>query len=140
MVQANSLAEPAEVYFGIPKLVMAGLIWLVIIGGIKRIGRVASRIVPIMSVIYILGALTVIIMNIDQIPAAFATIFHHAFNPTSAVGGFTGAAVAATLRFGIARGVFSNEAGLGSAPMAFAAAKTDDTGSGRISSDDRTVN
>jgi len=130
MVQANSLAEPAEVYFGIPKLViglvMAGLIWLVIIGGIKRIGRVASRIVPIMSVIYIVGALAVIMMNIDQIPGAFATIFHHAFNPTSAVGGFTGAAVAATLRFGIARGVFSNEAGLGSAPMAFAAAKTDE--------------
>ena len=129
MVQANSVAEPLHSYLGVPKVltgaVLGVLVWLVIIGGIKRIGKVASKIVPLMSAIYIIGSLSIIIINIAEVPAAFALIVRQAFNPTSAVGGFAGAVVMVTLRYGIARGVFSNEAGLGSAPMAHAAAKTD---------------
>jgi AGCS family alanine or glycine:cation symporter len=131
MAQANSVAEPVAAYFGIPKpitgLVLAVLVWLVIVGGIKRIGQVASKIVPFMSIIYVLGALGVILANIQEVPAAFGIIINSAFNPTSAVGGFAGATVAMALRFGVARGVFSNEAGLGSAPMAHAAAKTNES-------------
>lgn len=128
MVQANSVAEPALKVFGLPKaltgVVIAVLVFLVIVGGIKRIGKVASRLVPVMSVVYILGALTIIGMNISSIGSAFATIFSHVFSPSAAAGGFAGAAVAQAIRFGVARGVFSNEAGLGSAPIAHGAAKT----------------
>ena len=127
MVQANSVADPLEGTFGIPNLltgvVIATVVGLVIIGGIKRIGKVTSRIVPFMALIYIIGALAVLIANASQVPAAFATIFREALRPTSAVGGFAGATVAATLRYGVARGIFSNEAGLGSSPMAHSAAK-----------------
>ncbi len=130
MVQANSVAEPVAATFGLPKwitgLVMGVLVWLVIVGGIKRVGKVASRIVPFMSIAYIATALVVLIINFSAIPAAFAQIFSHAFTPTSATGGFAGAVVLLTLRYGVARGVFSNEAGLGSAPMAHAAAQTDE--------------
>ncbi len=127
MVQANSVADPLEGTFGIPTaltgVVIAAIVGLVIIGGIKRIGKVTSRIVPFMAVIYVIGALVVLIANASQVPAAFGTIFSEALRPTSAVGGFAGATVAATLRFGVARGIFSNEAGLGSSPMAHSAAK-----------------
>jgi len=128
MVQANSVAEPVQTYFGVPKLItgliMCALVFAVIIGGIKRIGQVASKLVPVMSVFYVLGALVVILMNIKGVPAAFAMIFHDAFNGTAATGGFSGAVVAQAIRFGVARGVFSNEAGLGSAPIAHGAART----------------
>ncbi|MFA9396801.1 MAG: alanine/glycine:cation symporter family protein [Clostridiaceae bacterium] len=128
MVQANSVAEPALKYFHIPKIVTGIIIGLlafaVIVGGIKRIGKVASRVVPFMTVFYFVGALIVIIMNIGAVPHAFAVIFHDAFTGSSAAGGFAGAAVAQSIRFGVARGVFSNEAGLGSAPIAHGAAKT----------------
>jgi AGCS family alanine or glycine:cation symporter len=128
MVQANSVAEPVQTYFGIPKLItgliMGGLVFAVIIGGIKRIGQVASKLVPVMSVFYILAALLVIFTHLDGVFAAFTMIFHDAFTGSSAVGGFTGAAVAQAIRFGVARGVFSNEAGLGSAPIAHGAAIT----------------
>jgi alanine or glycine:cation symporter, AGCS family len=128
MVQANSVANPLYDNFGVPKiltgLVMAALTAIVIVGGIKRIAKVAQRIVPLMSIIYVAGALIVLIMNVDKIPGAFATIFNYAFNPHAAAGGFLGATVAQAMRFGIARGVFSNESGLGSAPMAHAAART----------------
>ncbi|MCF8028620.1 MAG: sodium:alanine symporter family protein [Desulfobacteraceae bacterium] len=128
MVQANSVAEPVLTYFGIPKLVtgllIGGLVFLVIVGGIKRIGQVASRLVPIMAIFYVIGSLVVIFANISQVPAAFAMIFTDAFTGTAATGGFAGAAVAQVIRFGVARGVFSNEAGLGSAPIAWGAAKT----------------
>lgn len=128
MVQANSVAEPVQTYFGIPKLftglIIGILVFAVIVGGIKRIGQVASRLVPIMAVFYILGALVVIIMNIGEVPAAFGVIFNDAFTGTAATGGFAGAAVAQAIRFGVARGVFSNEAGLGSAPIAHGAART----------------
>jgi len=128
MVQANSVAEPALNSFGIPKLAtgitLGVLTLLVIIGGIKRIGQVASKLVPFMALFYIISALLIIILNIDKIGSAFSVIFAHAFTPSSAAGGFAGATVAQALRFGVARGVFSNEAGLGSAPIAHGAAKT----------------
>ena len=130
MVQANSVAEPVLTYFGIPKiitgLVIGALVFAVIIGGIKRIGKVASRLVPFMAIFYVLGALAVIVTHIEGIPAAFGIIFHDAFTGTAATGGFAGAAVAQAIRFGVARGVFSNEAGLGSAPIAHGAAKTEE--------------
>ncbi|MBC8316726.1 MAG: sodium:alanine symporter family protein [Desulfobulbaceae bacterium] len=130
MVQANSVAEPVLTYFGIPKIitgiVIGVLVFAVIIGGIKRIGRVASKLVPFMAVFYVIGALAVIATNIEGLPAAFALIFHDAFTGSAATGGFAGAAVAQAIRFGVARGVFSNEAGLGSAPIAHGAAKTEE--------------
>ncbi len=128
MVQANSVAEPMQTYFGIPKLVtglvIGGLVFAVIVGGIKRIGQVASRMVPFMAVFYILGSLVVIFRNYEMIPHAFALIFHDAFTGTAASGGFAGSAVAQAVRIGVARGVFSNESGLGSAPIAHGAART----------------
>jgi len=128
MVQENSVAKPLEENLGIPSLatglIVAFFVGLVIIGGIKRIGRVASRVVPFMCVVYILGALIILLNNFEKLPYAFALIIKHAFSPTSAFGGFLGATVAQTIRFGVARGLFSNEAGLGSASIAHSAAKT----------------
>ncbi|KPK99288.1 MAG: hypothetical protein AMJ90_09510, partial [candidate division Zixibacteria bacterium SM23_73_2] len=103
---------------------IAALVALVIIGGIKRIGKVASRIVPFMCVLYVGGALIILFLNLDKIPWAFGLILKHAFTPTSAAGGFLGATVSQTISFGVARGLFSNEAGLGSASIAHSAAKT----------------
>ncbi|BBO66889.1 transporter [Desulfosarcina alkanivorans] len=128
MVQANSVAEPLLDTFGVPKLVtglvIAVLCFAVIVGGVKRIGAVSSKVVPAMAVFYIVGALLVIFSHLGQVPAAFARIFHDAFSGTAATGGFVGAGVAQAIRFGVARGVFSNEAGLGSAPIAHGAAQT----------------
>ena len=128
MVQANSVAEPVLTYFGVPKiitgLVIGVLVFAVIVGGIKRIGQVATRLVPFMCVFYVLGALIVIIARIDQLPEAIVLIFREAFSGSAATGGFAGAAVSQAIRFGVARGVFSNEAGLGSAPIAHGAAQT----------------
>ena len=127
MVQANSVADGLGYIF--PDLndyrlfvgvVIAILVGLVIIGGIKRIAKIASRIVPFMAAVYCLAALLVLILNIQEIPAAFSTIINLALNPYAAGGGAIGAAI----QYGVARGVFSNEAGLGSAPMAHAAART----------------
>jgi len=105
-------------------LIVAVLVGVVVIGGIQRIGEVAGKLVPAMIVLYIGAALLVIIINITAVPAAIALIFTHAFTPAAAAGGFAGAAVAAAVRFGVARGVFSNESGLGSAAIAHAAAQT----------------
>ena len=128
MVQANSVAEPMRTYFGVPKiitgLVIGLLVFAVIVGGIKRIGQVASRLVPLMALFYIGGALIIIFMRFDAIPHALYLIFHDAFTGTAATGGFAGAAVSQVIRFGVARGVFSNESGLGSAPIAHGAART----------------
>jgi len=99
---------------------------LVILGGIRTIGKFTSFLVPFMIVIYVGASLWVLTINADQIPHAFQLIFYHAFNPAAASGGFVGATIAAAMRFGIARGVFSNESGLGSAPIAAAAARTND--------------
>jgi AGCS family alanine or glycine:cation symporter len=128
MVQANSVAEPLLSSLKIPKyatgIVIAFLVWLVIIGGIKRIAKVASFIVPFMAIVYVLSSLVIIAFNFQHIPHVIKLILKHALSPTAAVGGFAGATVAQVIRYGVARGVFSNESGLGSAPMAHAAAKT----------------
>ncbi|KYC44853.1 MAG: Sodium:alanine symporter family protein [Candidatus Methanofastidiosum methylothiophilum] len=97
---------------------------LVIFGGIKRIGEVTSYLVPFMSIMYILAALVIILIHFDRILYAFGSVIGYAFSPTAFTGGVAGFAVSRAIRFGIARGVFSNEAGLGSAPIAHAAAKT----------------
>ncbi|MEM7294639.1 MAG: sodium:alanine symporter family protein [Pseudomonadota bacterium] len=127
-VQVNSMAAALENSFSMPAwitgVVVAVLVGFVVLGGIRRIGDVAGKLVPTMIVLYIGAGLLVLLINIDKIPAAFGLIFHHAFNPVAAAGGFAGAAVAAAIRFGVARGVFSNESGLGSAAIAHAAAKT----------------
>lgn len=127
-VQANSVADALTTSFDIPAwltgLVIMGLAGAVIIGGIKRISSVAGRLVPLMAVAYLLAGVVVLVINAAAIPEALRLIVVHAFTPISAAGGFAGAAVAAAIRFGVARGVFSNEAGLGSAPIAHAAART----------------
>ena len=127
-VQVNSMATALAGSFGVPTwitgLIVAALVGIVIIGGIQRIGEVAGKLVPAMIVLYIGAALIVIIINITAVPAAIALIFTYAFTPAAAAGGFAGAAVAAAIRFGVARGVFSNESGLGSAAIAHAAAQT----------------
>ena len=129
MVQANSVAAALEASFKIPPLYtgifLAAAAALVILGGLKRIASVTEKIVPLMAVFYIIGALIILVLNIGGLPNAFALIFKHAFTPAAAVGGFAGAMVMTAMRRGIARGVFSNEAGLGSAPIAHAAARTD---------------
>ncbi|MCU7935224.1 MAG: sodium:alanine symporter family protein [Candidatus Thiodiazotropha sp. (ex Dulcina madagascariensis)] len=130
-VQANSVAQALleNSNLGIaPAItggVMAVLAALVLIGGIRRIAEVAGMLVPFMAIAYLLGGLVVLMLNLGAIPGAVAQIVEHAFTPTAATGGFAGAAVWAAIRFGVARGVFSNEAGLGSAPIAHAAAATD---------------
>ncbi|MBT6230270.1 MAG: hypothetical protein HOI47_26805, partial [Candidatus Scalindua sp.] len=100
------------------------IVGMVIIGGIKRIGKVASKLVPVMSSIYVAGALFIIFWNYDRIADSFYLIFKHAFTPTAATGGFAGATVLYAITWGVRRAAFSNEAGLGSAPIAHAAAKT----------------
>ena len=129
-VQANTVANAVESNFSVPPwgsgLIMAVLTGSVIIGGIRRLGAVAGALVPVMALAYISGALLIILINIEQVPEAVTTILSHAFSGTAATGGFAGASVLMAIRFGVARGVFSNEAGLGSAPIAHAAAKTKD--------------
>lgn len=129
MVQSNSVAESINATFGLPHwitgLVLAIGAALVIFGGINRIAQVTERLVPLMALFYIIGGLTIVIINAASIPAAFGQIFKGAFSSQSVVGGVAGFAVMHALRFGIARGVFTNEAGLGSGPIAHAAAKTD---------------
>ncbi len=129
-VQANSVADVVSAEFGlapgITGSVLAILVGAVILGGIQRIARVTSVLVPIMAVAYLLSGLLVIALNITEVPAAVVTILDSAFNGTAATGGFAGTTMMLALRMGIARGIFSNEAGLGSAPIAHAAARTDD--------------
>lgn len=128
MVQVNSMAAALQGSFGIPLwvtgVVTMIVVGLVILGGIKRIGKVAAALVPFMCVAYVIASLVVLIVNADKIPAAFETIFTYAFTPIAATGGFAGAAVIAAIRFGVARGIFSNEAGLGTAGIAQAAGTT----------------
>ena len=127
-VQANSVADVLQSSYDIPTWVTGAillvLVGAVILGGIKRIAQVAGKLVPFMAIAYLLAGLVVLTINSAEIPAAFGLIFTHAFSPVAATGGFAGAAVWAAIRFGVARGVFSNEAGLGSAPIAHASAQT----------------
>jgi len=129
-VQSNSIAQVIETNFGVTPMItgfiLMVLVGAVLIGGIKRIGSVAGALVPFMAVAYVIAGLVVLFINADQIGAAFALIFESAFTGHAAQGGFAGAAVWAAIRFGVARGVFSNEAGLGSAPIAHASAQTKD--------------
>jgi AGCS family alanine or glycine:cation symporter len=130
MNQANTVSLSASTTLGAPTWlsggIMASLVALVIIGGIKRIGAVSSRLAPAMFVVYSLGALIILIKNLPQIPDAFALILREAWRPSAGVGGTAAGVFATTLVWGIKRGLFSNEAGQGSAPIAHAAAKTDE--------------
>lgn len=127
MVQANTMAHALETGFNVPPfvtgIVAIVVVGLVILGGIKRIGQTAEKVVPFMAVVYIIGSLIILVLNASAIPEAFGQIFYYAFNPMAATGGFAGSAVAASIRFGIARGIFSNEAGLGAASIVHAQAK-----------------
>lgn len=126
MVQTNSIAESMNTSFGVPywltALVLFCVAGFVFIGGIQRIGVVAGKIVPIMALIYILVSLYVLVIYADQIVNVFVFVVKDAFTPTAAQGGFAGATVMMAIRYGMSRGVFSNEAGLGTAPIAHATA------------------
>lgn len=128
--QSNNMASGLEASFGVPTwlsgLVLATLLGLVIIGGIRRIAVVAATIVPFMGVFYALGALAVVVSNIDQVIPSFLAVFRGAFTGTAAGGGFLGASFAYAFNRGVNRGLFSNEAGQGSAPIAHAAARTEE--------------
>jgi AGCS family alanine or glycine:cation symporter len=128
MVQAHSVADALRESFGVPPLwtgiVIALATGLVILGGIHSIARIASALVPVMIIFYVLGGLVVLAINWRGIPGMFVYVIQDAFTPTAAVGGFAGATVMQAVRFGVARGVFSNESGLGSAAIAAAAAQS----------------
>lgn len=129
LTQGNSIAEAMDTTFSVPTwvtgLCVAGFAALIVLGGIQSIGSVTSKIVPFMAVFYSVGAVICICMNAQNLPQGLSDLFASAFNGQAAAGGVAGATVAMAIRYGIARGVFSNEAGLGSAPIAAAAAKTD---------------
>jgi len=128
LVQANSVAEPLFDNFGIPKIltgiILAIFTALVILGGVKRIAKFASKTVPIMAGFYVIGSLIIIFMNLDLVPYALLSIFKGAVGFEQVGGGILGYTISQAMRFGVARGLFSNEAGLGSAPIAHAASKT----------------
>jgi AGCS family alanine or glycine:cation symporter len=128
MVQSNSVADAASVTFGVPPavtgLTMAFATAAVIFGGIQSIGRAAGMLVPVMIVAYMAACGVILFLHAGRILPALALVFESAFSPAAATGGFAGATVMATIRMGVARGVFSNESGLGSAPIAAAAAQT----------------
>jgi len=129
MVQANSVADVAQSSFGVPAIVTGGILTvltaLVVLGGLRRIVEVSQILVPLMCILYLLGCLTILLLHVDRIAGAVRLVLNSAFQGQAAIGGFAGAGVAAAVRFGIARGMFSNEAGLGSAPMIHASAVTD---------------
>ena len=128
MVQSNSVADAVEATFHVPfyvtGIVLMILTAMVVLGGIKSIGRITGVVVPIMIVFYMGGCLIILLLNITGIPAALTLVVKEAFTPTAASGGFVGATVMMAIRMGVSRGVFSNESGLGSAPIAAAAAQT----------------
>lgn len=129
MVQSNSIGDAFYNAFGANKLIVgiiiAAIAAFIFLGGMKRIASVTEKMVPIMAALYIVGSLVVIIANIKNIPNVFYQIFVGAFNPTAVLGGAAGITVKAAMRFGVARGLFSNEAGMGSTPHAHAVAKVD---------------
>ena len=129
-IQANTVADAMETNFGIPLwvsgLVTTGVVAAVILGGITRIGKVTGILAPLMAAIYVLGALWIILVNVDQLIPSIALIFREAFNPSAGVAGTGVGAFLVTMMWGVRRGLFSNEAGQGSAPIAHAAAKTEE--------------
>ncbi|MFL0796584.1 MAG: sodium:alanine symporter family protein [Cellvibrionaceae bacterium] len=128
-VQSNSVADVMQSSFGVDEKITGAVLMIfvgvVLIGGVQWISQVAGKLVPFMGALYLVAGGAVILVNIDAIPAAFGLIIDSAFTPVSAAGGFAGATVMLAIRMGVARGIFSNEAGLGSAPIAHAAAETD---------------
>ena len=126
--QVNAIVDSVELSFGVPKLatdvVLTVLIGAITIGGLQSIAKVAGKVIPFMAVMYIIISLGLILMNIDAVPAAVGLILESAFTGSAAAGGFAGSTIMMAMQNGIARGVFSNESGLGSAPIAAAAAKT----------------
>ena len=129
-IQANAVADGLNELFGIEEwiggLIVAIAVFVVIIGGIKSIGGVAEKVIPFMAAAYIVMAVLALILNYQDLPETFGLIFYGAFNPQAATGGFVGAAIALAIRAGVARGLFSNEAGQGSTPIAHAVAQTSD--------------
>jgi AGCS family alanine or glycine:cation symporter len=129
LLQAHTVGRAFLTAYDIDPYLVAGAMTVVtaavVLGGLRRIGRVTERLVPFMSVIYVLGGLTIFLINYASIPDVFRLIFTHAFAPAPAMGGFAGAAVARALQVGMARGMFSNEAGMGTAPMVHATADTE---------------
>lgn len=129
MTQSNSIAQSLNAAFNVDMkvvgIVLTVLTAVVVLGGIKRIGQVTEKFVPLMAAFYIVGAIAILFINASEIPHAFGLIFGSAFSGHAAVGGFAGSTLMLALRNGVARGVFTNEAGLGSAPIAHAAATTD---------------
>jgi AGCS family alanine or glycine:cation symporter len=127
-VQSNAVSQVLESNFNVPTLVsgivMSVLVGIVLLGGIKRIAEVAGKLVPLMAIIYLLATISILILNAAEVPAAVFLIVDTAFNGAAATGGFVGATIMLALQSGVARGVFSNESGLGSAPIAHAAAET----------------
>lgn len=127
--QVNAILDASEISFGVSRELSAAVLTLLVafvtLGGIKSIAKVAGKVVPTMAVFYVLACLSVIIMNADKLADAVQLVVVSAFTSTAATGGFVGASIMLAIQSGIARGVFSNESGLGSAPMAAAAAKTD---------------
>ena len=128
--QVNSITESiqntAQIDPAITALVLSVFVAIAVFGGLKSISKVSTAVVPFMAIVYILGTLIVILFNIEKIPATLALIFTSAFSSAAAVGGFAGASIRMAIQNGVARGVFSNESGLGSAPIAAAAAKTNE--------------
>ena len=129
MVQANSVAESLRASFGATPAVVGVVLVIVtavvILGGIKRIADVTQYLVPFMALFYLAGALVIIVLRAGELPHVLGLVFQGAFSGTAATGGFAGATIMLAMRYGVARGLFSNEAGLGSAPMVHAAAQTD---------------
>ncbi|MEL6738619.1 MAG: alanine/glycine:cation symporter family protein, partial [Pseudomonadota bacterium] len=132
-IQANAVADSFNELFGMEEwiagIIVAIAVFIVIIGGIKSIGKVAESVIPFMAITYIIMALIALVLNASAIPATFALIFQHAFSEMAAVGGFAGAAMVIAVRAGVERGLFSNEAGQGSTPIAHAVAQTNDPAS-----------
>lgn len=127
--QVNAMTEAAKEVSGLPTwvtgFIVAVLVAVVTVGGIRSISKLATRVVPVMAVVYVVTCIVIMVLNAAAIPGVIAQIIHSAFTPTAALGGFEGATIMVALQAGVARGVFSNEAGLGSAPIAAAAAKTE---------------
>src|SRR5918999_268025 len=129
MVQANSVAQSLNTTFGVSPAIVGGVLVVisgaVILGGIRRIAAFAEVLVPFMAIVYIGGGLVIVLTHLGALPGALRMVFEGAFTGTAATGGFAGATIMAAMRYGVARGLFSNEAGLGSAPMVHSTANTD---------------
>lgn len=129
MIQSNAISGAMKDIFDVPVWAVGAILIILVaavtLGGIKRLGKVTEKIVPFMAIVYIVGGIIVILTNLQNIPSAISDIFVSAFSPDSIGGGITGFALMEVIRYGVARGLYSNEAGMGTAPIAHATAKTD---------------